>query len=581
MSLFTQKLRLGLRVEIIILLPVALVLMVLLSTVTLLSYRHAIDSFKEDLHLEAARTAGRVAELISTSGTPSVSALRRAVPHAQHIAVIDTAGGVILEVGSDAGVDPLAIFDGMELSRPAAVGPDPVNEFVAGIAPAVWNQRAHYVRVDLEAVLLARQIRSLRVLQWVVLAVNAGLTILLLLFLRHLLTPYEQLLARAREVLPDNRPKEDEVTFLISSFEKALETLRASEELSTDDIAALERTLGPSLESGLLLLGRKAEVLALNAVGAALLGIEQPVTGTPLERILETHPTLLGLIQESISSGRTIQRKEIELEDDGAARTLGLSIHPLRRDDGSVRAYLLLFADLTETRRRADEERLATSLAQVGELAAGVAHEMRNSLATFRGYLTLVERTPEEESIRDYLVELRRETDHLERVLEDFLSFARPGSTRLEEIDVATVVRRAALDPALNSIEIKLSPASKEGFPIKGDGQLLERAVRNLLRNAAEASASSGTREPLEVEIRQAGDRIEITIADRGPGVPAELRSSLFRPFVTGRAEGVGLGLSLAHRIVHLHGGRLQLEDREGGGALARISFSGTVTESH
>jgi signal transduction histidine kinase len=579
MSLFTQKLRLGLRVEIIILLPVALVLMVLVSTVTLLSYRHAIDSFKEDLQLEAARTAGRVAELISTSGTPSTSTLRRAVPHARHIALIDTSGAVILGIGSDVGVDPLSMFEGLELSRPVAVGPDLVNEFVAGLAPAVWNRRAHYVRVDLEAVLLARQIRSLRVLQWVVLAVNAGLTILLLLFLRHLLTPYDQLLARAREVLPDSRPKEDEVAFLISSFEKALETLRASEEPSTDDIAALERTLGPSLESGLLLLGREAEVLALNAVGAALLGIEQPATGTPLERIIETQPTLLGLIQDSISIGRTVQRKEIELEEDGTARTLGLSIHPLRRDDGSVRAYLLLFADLTETRRRADEERLATSLAQVGELAAGVAHEMRNSLATFRGYLTLVERTPEEESIRDYLLELRRETDHLERVLEDFLSFARPGSTRLEEIDVATVVRRAALDPALNGIEIKLSPASEEGFPIKGDGQLLERAVRNLLRNAAEAASSSGTREPLEVEIRQVGDRVEVTIADRGPGVPAELRTSLFRPFVTGRAEGVGLGLALAHRIVHLHGGRLQLEDREGGGALARISFSGTATE--
>jgi signal transduction histidine kinase len=579
MSLFTQKVRLSLRVEIIILLPVALVLMVLLSTFTLLSYRHAIDSFKEDLQLEAARTAGRVAELVSTSGAPSASALRRAVPHAHHIALIDTSGGVVLEIGSDAGVDPLSIFEGLELSRPVAVGPDLVKEFVAGIAPAVWNERAHYVRVDLDAVLLTRQIRSLRVLQWVVLAVNAGLTILVLLFLRHLLTPYDRLLARAREVLPDNQPKEDEVAFLISSFEKALETLRASEELSTDDIAALERTLGPSLESGLLLLGREAEVLALNPVGAGLLGIEQPATGTPLERILETHPTLLRLIQDSISIGHTIQRKEIELEEDGAAQTLGLSIHPLRRDDGSVRAYLLLFADLTETRRRADEERLATSLTQVGELAAGVAHEMRNSLATFRGYLTLVERTPEEESIRDYLLELRRETDHLERVLEDFLSFARPGSTRLEEIDVATVVRRAALDPALNGIEITLSSASEEGFPIKGDGQLLERAVRNLLRNAAEAAASSGSREPLEVDIRQTGDRVEITIADRGPGLPAELRSSLFRPFVTGRADGVGLGLSLAHRIVHLHGGRLQLEDREGGGALARISFSGTATE--
>jgi signal transduction histidine kinase len=236
-----------------------------------------------------------------------------------------------------------------------------------------------------------------------------------------------------------------------------------------------------------------------------------------------------------------------------------------------VRGWLVLFADLTEVQRRAGESRLAESLASLGEMAGGVAHELRNSLATLRGYLTLIERRPDEESIADYLAEIRREADHLERVLQDFLAFARPGTARLEEVDLADLARRAAADPSLAGVEVRVRPAVEAR--LRGDAQLLERALRNLVHNAAQAQAEAGAEGPVEIGIDRLDDGVELAVEDRGPGVSEEVRERLFHPFATGRRGGVGLGLALAHRIVTLHGGRIRLEDRPGGGTRALLFF--------
>jgi signal transduction histidine kinase len=428
----------------------------------------------------------------------------------------------------------------------------------------------HFLRIDLESATLGRQIESLEILTWVVLLINGGLAILVLLFLRHLMQPYDRLLERAKELLPEAAQIEDEVAFLVSSFERAV-ALRNESGDSGDEIAALERTLGPSLESGLLLVGLEEEVLALNTAGASILGVGIPTEPVPLADLLESGGGAFGrAIGEATSSGEVIQRRETAFSRDGLSLTLGLSVNPLRRDDGSTRAFLVLFADLTETRRQAEEERVASSLAQVGELAAGVAHEMRNSLATFRGYLTLVDRSPSEESIQDYLVELRRETDHMQRVLEDFLSFARPDSTRLETIDLAAVVRRAADDPAISQYRVDINPTSAT---IRGDAQLLERAFRNLLSNAVDAAHEAASQEPIVVEMHRDRNRIEVAIADRGNGVPPEIRDKVFQPFITGKSDGIGMGLALAHRIVTLHGGALSLDSRPGGGTVASVTL--------
>lgn len=569
--------RLGLRREVLILLPVALLLLVVLSTFTLFSFRNALELLAEERQREAAQVARAVAARLASGsgGFPrSARELQEMAPSALGAALSDASGAPVDSVGEMPPSNLLAPVADLPLDLPVGVGPDElVPDAVAGFAPLGGRAGRRYVRIDLPAGALAVQRRSLAVLTVFVLTINGALVLLVLLFLRHLLAPWETLIARARAMGVEG--DEDEIQFLLATFERALSALAGREgRRAEDDIAALERTLSSSLESGLLLLDREGSVLALNAVGSALLGTELPEPGRPLSEVLSGQPELLEVLSGAIAEGSTLKRQECAVRSGGETRTVGLTVHPLRRDDGGVRGHLILFADLTDVLRRAEESRLEESLARLGEMAGGVAHELRNSLATLKGYLTLIERRPDEDSIADFLSEIRHEADHLERVLQDFLSFARPGTARLQEIPLARLLARAAADPVLSGVEIRLSGGG--GVVLKGDPQLLERAVRNLLHNAAEAGREAGRGgpvEPVEVTVEPQADGIEVAIEDRGPGLVPEVRGRLFHPFATGRRGGVGLGLSLAHRIVTLHGGRIRLEDRPGGGTRAVLFF--------
>jgi signal transduction histidine kinase len=594
-----RRSRLGLRDEVLFLLPAALLLLVVVSTFTLFSYRGALLGLRDERQQEAERLARAVAVRLLVAGeaggtrAPSGDRLRLLAPGARGVALLDAAGAPLASTGE---LPPLHTAGGPFAAAPFANGPDAdLPDEVAAVVPLMAAPAAGapggsalYVRVDLDAATLGAQLRAVRLLCWLVLPVNSALVLLVLLSLRRLLTPYEQLLARARQLGTPAAAGEDEAEFLIATLERALEALGERQRAlaagapdgrrADDDLAALERTLAASLESGLLLLGRDGRVLSLNALGASLLGVVPPAAGESpprLDELLAPHPELLALLEAATALGKPVQRRECTLRRTGGeAATLGLSVHPLRRDDGAARGFLVLFADLTEARRRAEESRLADRLDTVGEMAAGVAHELRNSLATLRGYLTLIERRPDEESIADFLAEIRHESDHLQRVLEDFLAFARPGTARPRLFSMTALARRAAADPALAGIAVEVHAPGSGDVALHGDPQLIERALRNVLHNAAQAEREAGRPGPVEVTVDDLPAGVELTVADRGQGVPAELRERLFHPFATGRAGGVGLGLALAHRIVTLHGGRIRLDDRQGGGTLARLFFS-------
>ncbi|HEX6898790.1 MAG TPA: ATP-binding protein [Thermoanaerobaculia bacterium] len=575
----SERRRLGLRREVLVLLPVAFLLLVVLSTFTLFSYREALAALARERREEAALLAGSVAQHLAAlrgGGTsPGPLDLREAAPAARGVALIDAGGEVLQFVGELPAANLLEPAGGLPaIERPAGFGPDEGSpDSVVGFAPLGSPSGRRYVRVDLPAGVLAGQLRALRVLTVFVLTLNGALVLLLLLFLRHLLAPWETLLARAREMGEGDAKEGDEVEFLLATFEKAVNSLAAQERKAEDDIAALERTLSASLQSGLLLLDRQGRVLALNAMGAALLETALDEPGETLEKVLAGQPELLELLREAVTLGTAPQRRECSVRSGRGMLTVGLTVHPLRRDDGEVRGYLVLFADLTEVRRRAEESRIAESLAQLGEMAGGVAHELRNSLATLRGYLTLIERRPDEDSIADFLSEIRHEADHLERVLEDFLAFARPGTARFRETSLTPLLLRAAADPALSGVEVQVHGSPVGDAVLRGDPQLLERAVRNLLHNAAQAEREAGRRGPVEIRVDLQPEGTEVAIEDRGPGLSPEIRGRLFHPFATGRPGGVGLGLALAHRIVVLHGGRIRLEDRPGGGTRAVLFF--------
>lgn len=565
--------RLGLRREVLILLPVTLVLLVLVSTFTLFAYRSAIGLLLEARQRDAVVLAQRLAGSLNSGSLPAVAELRRRVPAATCIAIMDADGAPVRVFGGHDAGHLLTLLDDEHLTAAVAIGPDNrVGGVVVGLAPFDYRGEPHIVRVDLPALQLANQRRSVRRLTWVVLPINVALLMLGLLFLPHLLRPYEILIRQVKRVTQDPGDQ-DEVSLLVSTVDQALAALTsAAQESHEDDIAALQRTLGASLESGFLLLDREGRVLTLNPVGARLLEVETGEEPTPLGERLQRHSTLLRMLTRAVENSTGLPRQELQIETSAGSRTLGFTVHALRRDDGTVRGHLVLFVDLTETQREAEARQLASSLEQLGELAAGVAHELRNSLATLKGYLTLIERHPEE-SITDYMSEIRRETEQLQRVLEDFLSFAQPDSTRVERVDLLEIARRAAADPALTGKQVEVSAADPSPLVLRGDAQLLERAVRNLLHNAAQADAESGHRGPLQLELERRSDGVELRVADHGNGLPTAVRQRPFQPFVSGRAGGVGLGLSLTYRIVSLHGGRVRLEDRVGGGTRAVISF--------
>ena len=565
--------RLGLRREVLLLLPLALLTLVLLSTFSLFAYRNSLTVLLEERQREAETLARETALRLAEAPSLSPALLRQLAPNARRVAVVDERGQLVIASAPFDSPDLLAPVAGLP-AGPSAVGPNAdIRDVTAGFAPLMRSNRNMVVRVDLPADRLVGQLRGLRILSWVVLPVNFLVVGLVFFFLRYLLRPFDTLLEQARGIDEGDPSGEDEIAFLIGTFKRAVAALARSDTSAADDIATLQRTLVQSFESGLLLLDSEAKILALNPVGCDLLAMAEPPVGTPVREALRAYPGLLEIFRTAVDDGRGLARREARIQIGERHKTLGLTVHALRRDDGIVRGFLVLFVDLTEVRRQADEERLAEGLAQLGELAAGVAHELRNSLATLRGYLTLVERRPEQETVGSYLSEMRRESDHLARVVEDFLTFARPESAQVEEVELVALVRSAAADPALGTDAVTVETSNLVSAHIKGDPQLLERAIRNLLHNAVRAAREVTPGAGVVCRLSRKNADLELAVEDRGPGLPEAVRGRLFQPFVTTHPDGVGLGLSLAHRIVDLHGGNLRLEDRRGGGTRALITF--------
>ncbi|MEM8961067.1 MAG: ATP-binding protein [Acidobacteriota bacterium] len=542
-----RRWRLGLRNEAVILVPLVLLLLIVLSMVSLFRGHAMLDSWLQREQATAEVAAKRLAaEFTSAQRVPRAGELRAGLPEARGIVVFSATGEILTLVGE--------------------IVPTPASE------PRPWWRPARLaggrrLRVDLPAEELSRKLRSQGIVAPVIIVADVAAVLLVIVFLPYWLAPLDSLIERARQA-GQAIPEGDEVAGLLGVFDRALGALGDS----SNELAALERTVAKSLESGVLLIDRDGVVLSLNRAGASLLGLDDPTSGTSVHDLLATHPSLLEPLLDVIETERSIQRAEIEIEIDlDDRRTIGFTAHPLRYDNGPPRGFLVLFADLTESRRRDQKERLSENLTQLGELTAGLAHELRNGVATVRGYLQLLDRE-HTGALHPYLVEIHHETDHLTRVLEDFLSFARPGSLRSAPFDLVSLVRRVAADPSLHAVEIHVTVEtgdSQDALWVEGDAQLLERALRNLVHNAVLATTEIDGTTPVEVRLSARADETIIEVLDRGPGVPATVAERLFEPFATSRAGGVGLGLAIARRIVLLHGGSVSIEPRGSGGTRA------------
>jgi two-component system sensor histidine kinase AtoS len=244
----------------------------------------------------------------------------------------------------------------------------------------------------------------------------------------------------------------------------------------------------------------------------------------------------------------------------------------------SLVALGYLFGSTVEMRRRerASSEALdrardqiaqSEKLATLGQLAGAIAHEVKNPLAIIRSSVqNLTEDLPDEGSASESARFAIEEIDRLTRVTNSLLAFARPVAVQRRKTSCAAILTQTELLAArmLSDRSIVLETNATVDAALEADADLVCQVLLGLLGNAAEVTPAGGT---IRLEGRAEGEDVELAVADRGPGVPREIKDRIFEPFFTTRSAGTGLGLAVARQIVEAHGGKIAVEDREGGGA--------------
>jgi PAS domain S-box-containing protein len=255
----------------------------------------------------------------------------------------------------------------------------------------------------------------------------------------------------------------------------------------------------------------------------------------------------------------------------GSIYWVDTTIVPLLNADGKPRQYLAIRSDITQ--RKAVEQQLTdqAALAQLGQLAAVVAHEVRNPLAGVKGSLQVLRSRPAIDPDDRHVIDaMISRLDALNNKVEDILRFARPRSPVLDSVDVKPVIIDAILSAEAAAGVVYAGIRVPESTAVvRADREMLRAVLLNLLLNACQSGSST----PIEVLVSQQAGTCAIDIADRGAGFGDTDPEGLFEAFHTTKKSGTGLGLAIVRRLVSLQGGTVVLLPREGGGAIARLTL--------
>jgi two-component system sensor histidine kinase PilS (NtrC family) len=344
------------------------------------------------------------------------------------------------------------------------------------------------------------------------------------------------------------------------------------------DLEVVHRDVIQSISSGLVTTDLDGLVTSLNQAGVAILDRSEAelVGRTILESGLFSAERWAELT--AASEGQRTLRAEAELERDGDTQYVGFSISQLTDADGRHRGYIVIFQDFTRWRKLEGELRIKDRMAAVGELAAGLAHEIGNPLAAISGSVqmlsssaTSASATPSQRRLIDILL---KESQRLDRTIKGFLRFARPRERSSVPFDIARLLaencellRNSAEVSERHRIEVRLEPPSA---PVIADPDQVSQIFWNLARNSLRAMPDGGT---LTVVGRLDEDSYRMQVIDTGRGMTEEQRANLFHPFQSFFDGGTGIGMAIVYRIVQEHGGRLLVDTRPGGGTTITVEL--------
>ncbi len=324
-----------------------------------------------------------------------------------------------------------------------------------------------------------------------------------------------------------------------------------------------------SLTDGVLVVDRDLRVARCNAAAAVLLGRERrSLVGQSYEEVTNGLGNATA-IRDAIEHSHSIMGQPRSYTDpDGYTVEVLAGVAPIRTPDGSVPGAVEVLQDITALRRLESLAKNRERMAALGEMAASVAHEIRNPLGTIEGFARLLKRDSEGQPNAFRLASRIVEgAQNLNYVITNLLTYARPMSLTCEFFSVDRLMseaREVLNDKALRvKAELKMH-VNGDDFQAYGDVRQLRQVLLNLGLNAIEACKEGGQ---VEIEARRSGRTVRLVVVDNGCGIAAADQERIFDPFFTNKEGGTGLGLSLCHTIVEIHSGEINVESRVGAGS--------------
>lgn len=348
----------------------------------------------------------------------------------------------------------------------------------------------------------------------------------------------------------------------------------ARQELGTAKV--VHQTIVDSIRDGLITLDLEGRITSCNRTGEEICGYAlQELLLKPISELL-SESVLESILQSDFESNeRALHIECWSRTKTGEPRFVGLSCSPLFSHDHQQTGYILSVQDLTEIKKREQEVQLQEKMAAIGQLAAGLAHEIRNPLGSLWGSIQVLqsELHLSDEKARLFKI-IIGECKRLNKIVGDFLVYAGPRSTQLKRIDLLSLVQET-VDLFKNSPEfhgrhsIEIHP-SPEPLRCLADSDQFRQVVWNILQNGVRAMPSGGK---LSIQLRQMNSRALLSFTDDGIGMSSKEEKELFQPFLSGFKNGSGLGMAIVYEIIQQHHGNIEIRSQRNAGTVIDISL--------
>jgi two-component system sensor histidine kinase PilS (NtrC family) len=341
------------------------------------------------------------------------------------------------------------------------------------------------------------------------------------------------------------------------------------------DLQAFRDLIFESVGTGLIALDEGGRITAYNRAAADIAGVPTHLAiGRPWHTVLGEGLPIDEILAGVRGDNRAFRRYERTVPRAGGPGVpVAVTFWPLRSGTGDAVGLIAVCEDLSPIREMETRVRQADRLAAVGRMAANIAHEIRNPLASLTGAIEVLAKDADAGGARERLAQIvLRESERLDHIISELLEYARPAPLAVQPMNLADT-----LDEVLLLVEHRPSPehvkvirAYDGTLPVVADAQQIRQVIWNLCLNGLEAMGDGGE---LRVGARVHGGRLEVWISDTGAGIHTEDLPHIFEPFFSTKSEGSGIGLALVHRIVQEHGGDIDVRSGSGQGTTFTITL--------